>query len=125
MKTKKINNLVIRPKDTELQLIFDNRSGERLEIVIPVFNEEKRIINILNYYKGFDVVLLDGGSVDRTIDIASEQKATVYSRVGAGIGENHFVYYNNVIPSGFCCLVYFIFIMIILFKMYGFIPFSV
>lgn len=98
-----MSHLTKNPINTGLTLVFDNRSGQKLEIVIPVFNEERRIVNILNYYKGFDVVLLDGGSKDKTIEIALEKNATVYSRVGESFGENHFVYYNNHISkSGYC-----------------------
>ena len=99
--SEKINR--IKPEYTGLELIIDNRSGACLEIVIPVFNEEKRIVNILNYYKEFDIVLLDGGSTDKTIDIAFAKNASVFSRLGMNIGENHFVYYlNNLTKSGRC-----------------------
>lgn len=92
------------PENTGLEIIYDNRSGEKLEIVLLVFNEERRIGNILNYYKNdFDIVLLDGGSTDRTIEMAVRGGASIYRRVGDSIGENHFTYYNNKITkSGYC-----------------------
>jgi len=91
------------PENTGLDVIHDNRTGDKLEIVIPVFNEEKRIGNILSYYKEFDIVLMDGGSTDRTIEMAIKSGATVYRRVGEPIGENHFVYYvNKITKSGYC-----------------------
>lgn len=89
---------------TSLNLIRDNRSGKKLEIVVPTFNEERRIANILNCYaKDFDVVLLDDGSADATVELALQAGATVYRRIGEGIGENHYVYYvNEVTKSGIC-----------------------
>ncbi len=87
-----------------LDLIKDNRSGSRLEIVVPTFNEEKRIGNILRYYSdSFDVVLLDGGSTDQTVRMAIEAGATVFRRIGQAVGDIHFVYYvNEVSKSGLC-----------------------
>jgi glycosyltransferase involved in cell wall biosynthesis len=87
-----------------LEIIQDNRSGHRLELVVPTFNEEKRIGNILRYYGDtFDVVLLDDGSSDRTVPMAFEAGATVFRRIGQAIGDAHFVYYaNEVTKSGLC-----------------------
>ena len=87
-----------------LELIKDNRSGHRLEVVVPTFNEEKRIGNILRYYSGpFDIVLLDDGSNDRTVPMALEAGATVFRRIGQAVGDVHFVYYaNEVSRSGLC-----------------------
>lgn len=95
--------LNVTPDKTGLIKIHDNRSGKNLEIVIPVFNEELRISNILRYYKEFDIVLLDGGSTDRTIEMAIQSGASIYKRVGEHFGENHFVFYNNTLSkSGYC-----------------------
>ncbi len=98
-----MNNVVKIPENTDLKLVFDGRSGAALEIIIPVLNEEKRIGTILKYYKNFDVVLLDGGSSDRTIEMAELHGATVFRRVGEAIGENHFTFYANTLSkSGYC-----------------------
>lgn len=102
-KVNNLKNLQKNPENTGLEVIHDNRSGDKLEIVIPVFNEEKRIANILSYYHEFDIVLMDGGSTDRTIEMAIQGNATVYRRVGEPIGENHFIYYvNKITKSGYC-----------------------
>ncbi len=87
-----------------LNLVHDNRSGNRLEIVVPTFNEERKIGNILKCYgQDFDVVLLDDGSTDNTVAIAIEAGASVYTRMGETVGENHFVHYvNEVSKSGYC-----------------------
>ena len=89
---------------TGLTLIRDNRSGTKLEVVVPTFNEARRIGNILTCYgQEFDVVLLDDGSVDGTVDLAIQAGATVYRRVGEGIGENHYVHYVNDLSKSGCC----------------------
>lgn len=87
-----------------LDLVFDNRSGNKLEIVLPVYNEEKRIKNLfIAYAKEYDIVLLDGGSTDRTEELAKQYGVTFYKRVGESIGENHFIYYlNNISKSKKC-----------------------
>lgn len=87
-----------------LELVKDNRSGERLEIVIMTYNESKRISNFIDYYADeFDIVLLDDSSTDLTVQIATESNATIFKRLGNTIGENHFVDYSNRYSmSGYC-----------------------
>jgi glycosyltransferase involved in cell wall biosynthesis len=87
-----------------LELVKDNRSGSRLEVVTFTFNEEKRIGNLLHYYGGrFDIVVLDGGSTDRTVAMALEMNATVFKRLGDQVGESYFAYYTNELTqSGIC-----------------------
>lgn len=89
-----------------LELICDNRSGKKLEIVIQTLNEEKRIGNLLDYYgKDFDIVLLDDSSTDKTVELAIKSGATVFRRLirtYEQIYENYFVYYvNEVTKSGY------------------------
>jgi glycosyltransferase involved in cell wall biosynthesis len=79
-----------------LEIIEDHRSGDRLEIVVLTYNEEERLPNILGCYADrFDVVVLDGGSTDRTVDIALQAGATVYRRLGEAVGESFFAHYAN------------------------------
>lgn len=91
-------------KNTQLELINDNRSGVKLEMVFMTFNEQERINSILSLYGSeFDVVILDGGSSDNTCDFVQQQGGTVYKRIGENVGENHFVHYvNNLTKSGRC-----------------------
>ncbi len=87
-----------------LELIKDNRSGKKLEIIVPTYNEEKRIGNILEYYgNDFDVVILDDGSNDKTVGLAIQSGATAFRRLGKSIAvEIYFVYYaNEVSKSGY------------------------
>lgn len=88
------------------ELIKDNRTGNKLEIFVPTYNEEKRIGNILNYYGNeFDIVLADGNSTDNTVKIAINAGATVFGRLQDNVayGEYYFVgYVNNFTKSGYC-----------------------
>lgn len=84
------------PSNASLSLLFDNRTGQTLEIVVPVLNEEKRIKAFLAFYSGYDLVFLDGGSTDATLDLLFREGATVFRRTGQDfVGENHFVHYAN------------------------------
>ena len=92
-----------------LQLIKDYRTGNKLEIIIPVYNEEARIDNILSYYgKDFDVVIFDGGSTDRTVAKAVQAQATVFQRLDKQVTEKHFAYYVNNETKSKCCFYIFI-----------------
>ncbi len=87
-----------------LELIKDNRSGNRLELVVLTYNEEGRIRNILTCYcDKCDVVILDGGSTDRTVEIALQAGATAFRRNSETIGESYFAQYvNETTRSGLC-----------------------
>lgn len=64
-----------------LTLIHDFRSGNKVEIVIPTFNEYINIQRIITAYKEIaDVVLLDDNSTDDTILYAQQNNCTVYKR---------------------------------------------
>lgn len=79
-----------------LDLICDFRSGEKLEIVIPALNEQERLTLFKKYYSDlFDLVVLDGGSNDLTIEWMKNNQITIYRRIVDGPAENHFVYYSN------------------------------
>lgn len=80
-----------------LKLLVECRSGDKLEIVIPVYNESARIGRLINYYKNvFDVVLLDGGSTDKTVEIAKTCGATIFERQGSSVfTEQYFAHYAS------------------------------
>lgn len=64
-----------------IEFLCDNRSKDRPELLIFTKNEEIRIGWLLEYYSDlFDIVLLDGGSTDRTIELARKAGATVCLR---------------------------------------------
>lgn len=86
-----------------LELLCDNRSGNRLELVLQVFNEESRINSLLSYYDEFDIVLLDGGSTDKTKELAINNGATIFNRTGPHVGESHFVLYLNGLSKSRLC----------------------
>lgn len=59
-------------------------SSDSLSIIIPVYNEEKNIINILQSLEcqsltGFNVIVIDDGSKDRTASLVKEHKPLSYS----------------------------------------------
>ena len=74
--------LIIASELIMLELIKDNRTGKKLEIVMPTYNEAERIVYIMKYYgDDFDVVLLDDTSSDSTVTLALEMGATVFKRL--------------------------------------------
>lgn len=64
-----------------LELLFDNRSADKPEIIVVTKNEEVRLQWLLDYYGGeFDIVILDGGSDDGTVDLARAANITAFRR---------------------------------------------
>lgn len=51
----------------------------KLSVVLAVFNEEENLKNCLNSIKdiAWEIVIVDGGSTDKTIDIAKKYKARI------------------------------------------------
>lgn len=91
--------------NTKLELIKDSRSGNRLELVLLVYNEQDRLKKIIEAYSDIcDIVIMDGGSLDNTLNIAESGLATIYSRSTMPLyGENFFHHYvNNLTLSGRC-----------------------
>jgi hypothetical protein len=75
-----------------LDLLFDNRTLDRSEIVIQTRNEEVRLRWLCEYFTShFDLVVLDGGSTDGTESVAREFGATMFRRHPgyAGFEYNH------------------------------------
>ena len=44
----------------------------KVSIIIPTFNEEKHIEKTLKSLKGNEIIVVDGGSTDGTIEILKE-----------------------------------------------------
>ncbi|MGI4787754.1 MAG: glycosyltransferase [Janthinobacterium lividum] len=84
-----------------LELIHDNRSGERLEIVIPTFNERNRIVRVVKFYAPhFDVVILDDDSSDGTKELVIEAGGSVFRRLDKDVlGEAYLVHYVNTLTK--------------------------
>ena len=92
-------------KRNMLELIHDNRSGDKLEIVLPALNEEARAVRLVRHYSPwFDVVVLDDGSSDATVDKVIAAGGTVFRRTVKNIvAEAHFAYYADFATrSGRC-----------------------
>ena len=64
-----------------LTLIHDCRSGIKIEIVIPTFNEYLNIQRLIKAYKDIaDIVFLDDNSTDDTISYAIQNNCTIFKR---------------------------------------------
>ncbi len=63
-----------------------------ISVIIPVLNEEKKIgqtLNYLNRMKGdFEVFVVDGGSRDKTVNIAKEHAHVIASKQGRAVQMN-------------------------------------
>jgi len=91
-----------------------------ISIIIPVLNEEKNVGRLISQIKessvGYinEIVVADGGSTDRTIDIAREMGAITLlcSKKGRGVQMNegasitkgeilYFLHADTILPDGF------------------------
>ena len=70
-----------------------DQARDKVIIVIPAFNEEKAIGNVLKELRDvlqdldFDSLVVDGESTDRTVEIARSEGARVIRQQGAGYGD--------------------------------------
>ena len=58
--------------------------GQGLSVIIPVLNEERSLARILSAFESWErtaseIIVVDGGSTDRTLDIAGDYPCTVIS----------------------------------------------
>lgn len=64
-----------------------------VSVVVPTLNEEKNIINLFRRLlpqleEGDEVIVVDGGSEDKTIEIAKKYADKVYIAKGASVGKS-------------------------------------
>jgi rSAM/selenodomain-associated transferase 2 len=62
----------------------EKSDGQRLSVIIPVLNEERSLGRILSAFKSWErttseIIVVDGGSTDGTLDIARDYPCTVIS----------------------------------------------
>jgi hypothetical protein len=76
---------------------FPNRYVPRVSVVIPTLNEEKNLPHVLSAIPGwvYEVVLVDGNSTDRTVDVAREVLPDVRVVYQSGKGK------GNALRAGF------------------------
>ena len=63
--------------------------GQGLSVIIPVLNEERSLARILSAFESWErtaseIIVVDGGSTDRTLDIAGDYPCTVISASKGG-----------------------------------------
>jgi hypothetical protein len=64
-----------------LTLIHDGRSGKKIEMVIPVFNEYLNVQRLIKAYRDIaDLVFLDDNSTDESMSFAIQNSCTVFRR---------------------------------------------
>lgn len=65
-----------------------SRTGHKITFLVFTYNEERRIEYVLRCFRPFgDIVLLDGGSTDRTAEIAGKHGGRVVLRPPTDYGE--------------------------------------
>ena len=93
-----------------LTIISDRRSGTKLELIVPTYNESENLRRIIAAYNEIaDIVIIDDGSSDDTVKLAIESNCTVYKRnrdiepVSFAPTEVPITFYvNNLTLSGKC-----------------------
>ena len=65
----------------------------KISVIIPTYNEEKNIIRTLYYLsrqtlprKNYEIIIVDGGSKDRTVEIALKYADKVIKQKSKGVG---------------------------------------
>ena len=87
----------------------------KISIIIPTFNEEKTIHetlkNLLAFHRPDEVIVVDGGSTDQTVSLASEWTTVIQTSKGRahqmniGVGQAKgdillFLHADTILPSG-------------------------
>jgi dolichol-phosphate mannosyltransferase len=74
----------------------ENKDSSRILVVIPTLNEEESIVNVISgigdslknsNYHDFEIVVVDGNSTDRTVDLAKSVGVEVIFQEGTGYGD--------------------------------------
>ena len=64
----------------------------KISVVIPGLNEAEKIVSCLDSIKSqqgeFEVIVVDGGSIDGTVDLAGAQARVIRSEKGRGVQMN-------------------------------------
>ena len=74
----------------------ESNNSSRIAVVIPTLNEEKSIVDVISgirdsltnsNYPNFDIIVVDGNSRDRTVELARSSGAEVIFQEGTGYGD--------------------------------------
>lgn len=64
-----------------LTILSDKRTGKKIELVIPVYNEGERLPRIIKAYGNImDIILIDDSSTDDSIEFAIKNNCTILTR---------------------------------------------
>ena len=89
MKTSKVNITFSPKKDLEKEIVYyTTNKTSNIGIIIPTLNEEKTIASVIEQTKLYadKVLVIDGDSEDRTVEIAKEMGAEVIFQESKGKG---------------------------------------
>src|SRR5690348_1345993 len=88
---------MIHPSERQmLDLLIDNRTSDRPELVMLIRNEQTRLPWHIAYYSElFDIVILDD-STDRTVEIGRASNITIYRRAP---GQSLIKYYQDYVEN--------------------------
>lgn len=85
-------------KSIKLREIYSCEENQKPSIICFTLNEEDRLKWLYDYYKDTcNLVILDGGSTDKTIEIAKLNNISVYERVKDSPGIAALTYYSEKI----------------------------
>ena len=69
-----------------------NNEHPKVSVIIPTYNSERTIEKCLKSikkqsYQNVEVILVDGGSTDNTINISRKYDTVIYEKLGSGMAE--------------------------------------
>lgn len=88
----------------------------KISIVIPIYNEEKTVLNLQNQLKEFyndcEIIFVDGGSTDNTLNLINKKYTLIHSRKGRANQMNSgakkstgdvifFLHCDSILPKNF------------------------
>ena|SRR3989338_1045176 len=77
---------------SEMTKTLKTRKEQKVEIIIPTLNEESSIRELINNIRNYNcvaqnsILVIDGGSTDKTVEICNEENVTVLQQRRKGKG---------------------------------------
>lgn len=99
---------------------YEAKKGPYLSVIIPTLNEENKIKKTINsiLVDEVEIIVVDGGSSDRTVDLAKETGVEVFfGQIGRARQQNHgakhsrgkvllFLHADTIMPEGYVDYIY-------------------